>query len=67
MEKVRLNLTVPGDLNDQVREMAKQYGMTVSGLISMIVKQYFDQQAMLKRSEQVPEWLRQIAEIQKTK
>ena len=65
MEKARLNLMIPEEINEKMREMAKDYGMTLSGLVAMIMKQYFDQQELLKRSEQVPKWLEQIASIKK--
>lgn len=67
VEKSRLNLMVPKEISDKMRDMAKEYGMTLSGVVSMIAKQYFDQQALLKRSEEFPDLVKYIKEMAKNK
>lgn len=63
MEKKRLNLMVPDEIDEKMREMAKNYGMTLSGIVAMILKQYFDQQEALKRSAEIPDIMKAMKEL----
>ena len=62
-EKVRLNLSIPSDVDQQLRELADHHGLTISGTVSMIMQQYFDQQKLIQRTEQIPKWFEELAKI----
>jgi len=56
---------IPKDLNDEIATYAVKYGISKSGAITMIVKQYLEQQKIMEKAEQVPVWIRQLQEISK--
>lgn len=53
-EKLRLNVTIPEHIVEEVDRLAKQYGATRSVMITFILKTYLDQQAVVELSKQVP-------------
>lgn len=53
-EKMRLNVTIPAEVVEQVDKLAKQYGATRSVMMTFMMKQYLDQQAVVELSKQIP-------------
>lgn len=53
-EKLRLNVTIPAEVVEEVDKLAKQYGATRSVMITFMIKQYLDQQAVVELSKQIP-------------
>lgn len=53
-EKLRLNVTIPAHVVEEVDNLAKEYGATRSAMITFILKTYLDQQAVVELSKQVP-------------
>ena len=53
-EKLRLNVTIPEHIVEEVDRLAKQYGATRSVMITFILKTYLDQQSDVELSKQVP-------------
>jgi len=62
-DRVRLNLSIPKDVDQQLRDLADHHGLTISGTVSMIMQQYFDQQKLIQRTEQIPKWFEELAKI----
>lgn len=54
-EKLRLNVTIPAQVVEEVDKLAKQYGATRSVMITFMIKQYLDQQAVVELSKHVPQ------------
>lgn len=53
-EKLRLNVTIPAEVVEEVDKLAKQYGATRSVMMTFMLKQYLDQQAVVELSKQMP-------------
>lgn len=47
-DKKRINVYLPEALIDNVDEYAKEFGVTRSGMLGFIIKQYVDQQEVIK-------------------
>ena len=47
-EKLRLNVTIPARVVEEVDNLAKEYGATRSAMITSILKTYLDQQKSLE-------------------
>lgn len=54
---------IPEQLDQEIGEYAKRHGVSKSGSITLILKQYLDQQKLLSKTDEIPEWLKQLAEI----
>lgn len=53
-EKLRCNLTIPAEVVEEIDKLAMQYGATRSVMVTFMVKQYLDQQAVVELSKQLP-------------
>ena len=50
-DKKRVNVYLPEALIDSVDQYAKEFGVTRSGMLGFIIKQYVDQQEVIKLSK----------------
>lgn len=53
-EKLRCNLTIPAEVVEEIDKLAMQYGATRSVMVTFMVKQYLDQQAVVELSKHMP-------------
>lgn len=53
-EKLRCNLTIPAEVVEEIDKLAMQYGATRSVMVTFMVKQYLDRQAVVELSKQLP-------------
>lgn len=53
-DKLRCNLTIPAEVVEEIDKLAKQYGATRSVMVTFMVKQYLDQQAVVELSKHIP-------------
>ncbi|MDU4936624.1 MAG: hypothetical protein E6X43_15075 [Peptostreptococcaceae bacterium] len=54
-DKLRCNLYIPTEIVEEVDKMAKMYGANRSVMVSFILKNYIDQQKVVKLANMVPE------------
>lgn len=53
-DKARCNLTIPVEIVEEVDKLAKQYGATRSVMVTFMIKQYLDQQAVVELTRHMP-------------
>lgn len=62
-ELVRLNVRIPKELQEWLKDEARGLGVTMSALVILGLQQYRQQKETVKMMKQMPEWLKQLQEL----